>query len=249
MVDAPSGTLSFALDRANALLDKNPLLARRQAEEILRVVPGEPRAVLVLGAAHRMAGDPQGGRELLEPLAVAQPRAASVHYELGQCLAALGESDRAIAALKRATALKPDMPEAWRALGDQLTLSADAVGADAAYAQHIRASVSDPVLMQAAIALCEDRLGFAEHLLREHLKRNPTDVAALAHAGRTWHAAGPLWRRRGHAGALSRTFAELHRRAPQLCDRALSPAEVGAGDPAHRSAARRVAGATPAIAT
>jgi predicted Zn-dependent protease len=179
MVDAPTGSLSFALERATALLVKNPLLARRQAEEILRVVPGDPRAVLLLGAAHRLAGDPHGARELLQPLAAAQPRAASVHYELGQCLAALGEADEAIAELRRATALKPDMPEAWRLLGDQLTLKGDASAADAAYAQHIRASVSDPILMQAAVALCEDRLAVAEHLLREHLTRNSTDVAAL----------------------------------------------------------------------
>ncbi len=179
MVEADSGSLSFALERATALLVKNPLLALRQAEEILQVVPGEPRALLVLGAAHRMVGDPQRGRDLLEPLAAAQPRAASVHYELGQCLAALGETDKAVAALKRATGLKPDSPEAWRALGDQLILTGDAAGADGAYAEHIRASVHDPVLMQAAAALCEDRLAVAEHLLREHLKRNPTDVAAL----------------------------------------------------------------------
>jgi tetratricopeptide (TPR) repeat protein len=179
MVETASGSLSFALERAAALLVKNPLLARRQVEEILRVVPEEPRALVVLGAAHRMVGDPRRGRDLLEPLAAAQPRAASVHYELGQCLAALGEPDKAIAALRRATALKPDMPEAWRALGDQLTLKGDPPGADAAYAQHIRASVHDPVLMQAAVALCDDRLAVAEHLLREHLKRHPTDVAAL----------------------------------------------------------------------
>jgi len=179
MVDAPTGSLIAALERATALLAKNPSLARRQAEEILRVVPGDPRATLVIGAAHRMAGDPQGARAVLEPLASSQPKAASVHYEFGQCLAALGETEHAIAALKRATSLKPDMPEAWRALGDLLTLRGDVSSADAAYAQHIRASVNDPVLMQAAIALCEDRLAVAEHLLREHLKRNQTDVAAL----------------------------------------------------------------------
>jgi tetratricopeptide (TPR) repeat protein len=179
MVDTPTGSLSVALERATALLETNPSLARRQAEEILRVVPGEPRAALVLGMARRMSGDPRGARAVLEPLAASQPRAANVHYELGQCLAALGEADAAVAALRRAAALKPDIPEAWRALGDQLTLSGDAPGADAAYARHIRASVRDPVLMRAAVALCEDRLAVAEPLLREHLKRNPTDVAAL----------------------------------------------------------------------
>jgi predicted Zn-dependent protease len=130
MVDEPSGPLSFALERATELLASNPALARRQAEEILRVVPGEPRATLILGAAHRMAGDPGGARHVLAPLALAQPRAARVHYELGQCLAALGEADAAIAALRRATTLKSDMPDAWRALGDQLMLQGDAPGAD-----------------------------------------------------------------------------------------------------------------------
>ncbi|MFI4975764.1 MAG: sulfotransferase [Caulobacterales bacterium] len=68
---------------------------------------------------------------------------------------------------------------AWRALGDQLTLAGDTAGADAAYAQHIGAGVNDPDLMEAALALCEDRLPAAERLLRDHLKRAPTDVAAI----------------------------------------------------------------------
>jgi tetratricopeptide (TPR) repeat protein len=179
MVDAPSGSLTLALQRATALLATDANLAGRQAEEILRVVPGEPRATLVLGVSHRLTGDPRRGLELLLPLAEAQPKAASVHYELGQCLAALGRNETAIDALRRATALQPDAPEAWRALADQLTLTGETRGADAAYAQHIRASVNDPVLVQAAVALCDDRLAVAERLLRDHLKRAPTDVAAL----------------------------------------------------------------------
>jgi len=179
MVDAPTGSLSVALKRAARLLKSNPTLAARQAEEILRVVPGEPRAAFVAAAARRLGGDPQGARALLEPLAAAQPTAAAVHFELGQCLACLGEADAAIAALRRATELKPDAPEAWRALADQLTLAGDLGAADAAYAQHIRASVHDPVLRQAAIALCDERLADAERLLRGHLIGSPTDVAAI----------------------------------------------------------------------
>ncbi|MEP6967646.1 MAG: tetratricopeptide repeat protein, partial [Pseudomonadota bacterium] len=179
MVDAPTGSLSDAIKRATSLLMSNPALAARQAAEVLRVVPGEPRAALVAATARRLGGDPQGARRLLKPLAEAQPGAASVHFELGQACAALGESDEAIAALRRAVALKPDMPEAWRALGDQLTLGGDAEGADGAYAQHIRASVNDPVLREAALALCDDRMAVAERLLRGHLMRHPTDVAAI----------------------------------------------------------------------
>jgi tetratricopeptide (TPR) repeat protein len=71
------------------------------------------------------------------------------------------------------------MPEAWRALGDVLTARGDAAGADAAYAENIRASVTDPRLMTAADALCDDRLAVAERLLRDHLRDHPTDVAAM----------------------------------------------------------------------
>ena len=182
----PSGSLEAALAHANRLLVGNPQMAEAQAHEILKVVPGEPRATLVTGAARRRLGDPLSARTILEPLARQQPRAASVHFELGQTLAALGSTNAAIAALRHAAELKPDMPEAWRALGDQLTLLGDNVGADAAYARQIHASVNDPGLMEAALALCEDDLPRAERLLRAHLLEFPTDVAAirmLAEAG------------------------------------------------------------------
>jgi tetratricopeptide (TPR) repeat protein len=68
---------------------------------------------------------------------------------------------------------------AWRAVGDQLTALSDGPGADQAYAQSIRYSTSDPRLMNAAVHLCEGRIAPAEALLREHLKRHPTDIAAI----------------------------------------------------------------------
>jgi tetratricopeptide (TPR) repeat protein len=185
MVDTPTGTLSDALDRAAKLLLTNPALAERQAEEILRVVPNDPRAILVVGMARRRRGDPVGARAVLEPLARAQPRSAQTHLELGMVLAGLGEAEPALAALRRAVGLKRELPEAWRTIGDLLTQLGDLAGADAAYAEHIRASVTDPRLMAAADALVEDRLAVAEHLLREHLRAHPTDVAAMRLLGET----------------------------------------------------------------
>jgi len=44
----PVGSLDVALGHATRLLRKNPLLAAEQAAEILKVVPGHPRARLVL---------------------------------------------------------------------------------------------------------------------------------------------------------------------------------------------------------
>jgi tetratricopeptide (TPR) repeat protein len=178
-MSAPTATLAEALGHAARLLTADPYLAQRQAEEILRAIPDEPRARMILGAARRRMGDPLGARAILVPLATAQPGAAAVHHELGQTLAALGRTEEAIASLRYAVKLKPDLAEAWRALGDQLILAEDAAGADAAYAQNIRASVTDPALMQAALALCDGKLAVAERLLRARLMTAPTDVAAI----------------------------------------------------------------------
>jgi tetratricopeptide (TPR) repeat protein len=99
--------------------------------------------------------------------------------QLGLALGRTGRGEDAVAALRRAVRLNPEMPDAWRALGDHLTAIGDTDGADAAYARHIRTSVRDPRLMQAAAALFENRIPEAETLLRAHLKQHPTDVAAI----------------------------------------------------------------------
>ena len=71
----PVGEIDVALAHAKRLLDKTPDLAAEQAREILNVVPGHPLARLILGAAQRVAGRAQAALEILEPLAVEQPRA------------------------------------------------------------------------------------------------------------------------------------------------------------------------------
>ena len=174
-----TGSLGQALAHTARLLEANPALAEEQAAEILKAVPNHPQAQLYLGAARRLRGNFKGALEILEPLAAAQPNSAATHYELGQALGALGLGDNAVAALRRALQLKPDLPLAWLALGDHLTAIGDTEGADAAYALHIRHSTRDPKLLEPAAALCEGRIGVAEGLLREHLRKFPTDVAAI----------------------------------------------------------------------
>jgi predicted Zn-dependent protease len=182
----PAGTLDQALDRALRLMASSPALAERQGREILSVVPGEPRARLVIGMARRRLGDLAGAREMLEPLAAEQPRSAQIAYELGEALLASRDLPAAIASLKRATSLKRDLVPGWRALADALAAAGEAGAADRAYAEMLRASVTEPALLKAAEALCEDRIAAAETLLRDHLEANRTDVAAmrmLAEAG------------------------------------------------------------------
>src|SRR5688500_12663051 len=178
-MSAPTGSLDVALAHASRLLGIDPAMAGEQAQEILRVVPDHPVAVLVLGVSHLARGDARQAIEILAPLAHAQPGWAIVHCELGLALGRAGRGEEAVAALRRAVALKPDLPQAWRALGDHLTAIGDTDAADAAYASHIRFSTRDPQLLAAATALHDNRIPEAEALLRAQLKRAPTDVAAI----------------------------------------------------------------------
>jgi predicted Zn-dependent protease len=175
----PVGTLEVALNHAVRLLEESPPLAIEQAEEILKAAPRHPLAALVIAKARCRLGDLPDGLERLRALAAEQPGWAPVHYELGLALGQAGLGEDAVAALQRAVQLKPDIGDAWRLLGDHYTALGDTARADAAYAQHIKVSTRDPRLLAPAAALCENRIPEAEALLRQHLKKAPTDVAAI----------------------------------------------------------------------
>jgi predicted Zn-dependent protease len=175
----PVGSIEVALAHATRLLEGDPVLAAQQASEILKASPAHPLATLLLGVARRTGGDAAAASDVLGTLVAMHPPWALAHYELALALSALQRNAAAITALQRAVTLKPDMADAWRALGDELTIAGDAAGADSAYAQNVRASTKDPRLLTAAAALCENKIPHAEALLRAHLRKYPTDVAAL----------------------------------------------------------------------
>ncbi|HUA24626.1 MAG TPA: sulfotransferase [Steroidobacteraceae bacterium] len=141
----PVGTLEVALAHASRLLAVKPAIAAEQACEILKVVPRQPQALVILGLARAMAGDVDGS----------------------------------IDALTRAVSQRPNLPDAWLTLADQLRIRGDADAADRAYAHYIKAATRDPRLLGAAAALCDNRIPEAEALLRAHLAQQPNDVAAL----------------------------------------------------------------------
>lgn len=178
-VASPSGTLQTALDHARRLLATDPAMAAQQADEIIRVVGRHPMALLVLAASHRVRGQWSHAFDVLEPLVREHPQWPLAHLENGLALGRAGRGGEAVPALRRALALKPDLPQAWRELGDHLAAMGDTEGAAGAYLQHTRHSTRDPDLMQAAAALADNRIPEAEALLRARLKRTPTDVAAI----------------------------------------------------------------------
>ncbi|WP_332771938.1 tetratricopeptide repeat-containing sulfotransferase family protein [Phenylobacterium sp.] len=175
----PVGTLATALAHAARLLPSNPDLAEAQSREILKVAPQHPDAVTLLAAALRRQGRSSAALEVLGPATDARPDLAQLQFETALARMSLGDGPGAITALERVVALAPDHAQAWRALGDQLTLADRTDEADAAYARHIKASTRDPRLIEAATALCENKLAVAERLLRDFLKVHPTDVAAI----------------------------------------------------------------------
>ena len=167
----------MAVAHATRLLATRPALAAEQATEILKVSPGHAAATLLLGVARRGDGDPLAAHDVLQGLVEAHPRWGLAHYELARTLGALGRGDEALAALRRAVDVKPDLADAWRTLGDHLTAIGDFAGADDAYMRQIKASTRDPRPLEAAAAMTVNRLAPAEALLREHLKQHPTEVS------------------------------------------------------------------------
>ena len=76
----PVGTLNAALAHAARLLDSRPLLAAEQAQEILKVVPGEPMAMLLLGRAKLRLDAVEEALPLLQSLSAAEPG-----FAIAQC--------------------------------------------------------------------------------------------------------------------------------------------------------------------
>lgn len=174
-----TGSIDHALGHAQTLLASRPDLATQQAREILRVAPGEGRALLLLGVAARAQGRLDEALSVLAPLAAANPRHPDVQCAHGETLAEAGQLEAAAAALRQAIKANGQHPRAHRALGDVLMALGEQEAADAAYGRHIEASVREPRLLDAAKALNENKLAIAERLLREFLKEQPTDVAAI----------------------------------------------------------------------
>ncbi|MBS0273992.1 MAG: sulfotransferase [Proteobacteria bacterium] len=161
------------------MLGPRPDLAAEQAREILKVAPGHAQALFLLASALRMQGEAREALPILETLVNALPNSADACTELGLARSGLGDTKGAIEALTQATRINGKHAQAWRALGDEKTLAGDEAGAGAAYARHIEASVKNPQLLEAAVALRENKLAIAERMLRGFLKINPTDVTAM----------------------------------------------------------------------
>ena len=103
------------------------------------------------------------------------------------------------------------MADAWRALGDELTIAGDAAGADAAYAQNIKASTKDPTPADGGGGAVREPIPASRSPAARASEEIPHGCRRTAHVGGSRRAAAALRRRRDAAGALPRTCAELQR--------------------------------------
>lgn len=164
---------------AKALLLGRPEAAEKAAREILKGVPGDPEALLLLATALFQLGDAQGAREIAEPLASSNPERADMRLVLGRALGVLGENHAAIAVLTEAVNIDRNLSPAWSALGEQYVLVGDVLASDAAYSHHFNVAVNEPQLQKAVAALRNGRPDIAEDILLEFLEADPEHVNAL----------------------------------------------------------------------
>ena len=143
------------------------------------MAPNEPRLILVQGFALRRLGEFAAAEPLLREVIAADPALEPAHHELGLALRGQGRTTAARRSLERAVTLKPDFAAAWRDLYEVCAAEGDDLAAAEAYRQMMRYKGLDPLLQKALDLVSAGRLGVAEGICREYLKRRPHDVDAI----------------------------------------------------------------------
>jgi len=173
------GDLQTALRNAADLLAHDPRLAEEQAHEILRVYPDTIEAKRILASAYRLQKMPRKGLDVLLPLYAGHVDSPGFLHQIAQCFGGVGRGDDAIKALRRAITIDPKHAAAWQTLGHQLMVAGDEEGSSRASQRHFELSTRHPELVEAIKLVREGKLGKAERIVRDLLKKYPVDVSAI----------------------------------------------------------------------
>ena len=173
------GDLQVALRNATDLLAHDPQLAEEQAQEILKVYPDTVEAKRILATAYRLQKMPQKGLDLLAPMLAGQSGSADFLHEIAQCQGGVGRGDDAIETLRKAVAIDPKHAGAWQSLGHQLAVAGDEKGSRHAFQRHFELSTPHPELVEASKLFREGKLGKAERITRDLLKKHPAAATAI----------------------------------------------------------------------
>ncbi len=86
--------------------------AERIYEDILRLQPNHPLALVQLGAIALQSGRTERGIALLRKALEFDPKSPAAHFHLGNGLKELGRLDEALASFDKSIALRADIPDA-----------------------------------------------------------------------------------------------------------------------------------------
>lgn len=176
---SPRGSVEVALKHASELLARDPALAEVQALEVLKAYPESVAATQLLANAYRLQKRPQRGLDLLTPLFAEHGQSLDFLHDIARCQGAVGLGDEAIANLRRAIEIAPDHAPVWDSLGHQLAVAGDEQGSRDAFRKHFELSTPHPELVEASKLLREGKQGKAETIVRDVLKKDPTDASAI----------------------------------------------------------------------
>ena len=173
------GDLQIALKNAADLLAHDPQLAEEQVHEILKVYPDTVAAKQILATAYRLQKMPQKGLDVLAPLLARHTDSPDFLHEIALCQSAVGRGDEATQALRKAVTIDPKYKAAWDSLGHQLAVNGDEEGSRDAFQKHFELSTPHPELVEATRLLRDGKQGKAESIVRDLLKKHPTEVTAI----------------------------------------------------------------------
>ena len=150
------------------------------AKDARDMAPGDSRFVLMHGVALRRNGQHKEAEPLLRQILVEAESLVLAHHELGLALKGQGRLSEAIMSLETAVRLQPSLKTAWRDLYELRASQGDDVAAADAYRRSLGSQQGlDPLLTKVLDLMQAGRLGAAEGICREYLKRRPHDVDAI----------------------------------------------------------------------
>ncbi|MGB1175351.1 MAG: sulfotransferase [Luminiphilus sp.] len=150
------------------------------AKDARDMAPGDSRFVLMHGVALRRNGQHKEAEPLLRQILVEAEGLVLAHHELGLALKGQGRLSEAIMSLETAVRLQPSLKTAWRDLYELRASQGDDVAAADAYRRSLGSQQGlDPLLTKVLDLMQAGRLGAAEGICREYLKRRPHDVDAI----------------------------------------------------------------------
>jgi len=193
-----------ALAAATPLLETQPEAALAQAEAILKQAPGLPPAEFLACRALRRIGKPKVALPRLAALARSQPRVPAVIWELAQAASEAGNTKQAIAALQNLTRQQPAVASGWFLMAKELRKAGRMEEAWRADLSCVHAFSRDRELLEAAVAMNEDRWDDGEAILKARLQRLPDDPAACRLLGEI------NWRRGDMTEALALVERAVH---------------------------------------